>query len=507
VTDPVALEAQDHAWQLKPGYEEFVQGVLAPHARAPEELPGAVVIKTNRIRTVVRFPDGPEGPLFVKRFRARKTGKKLLQLVRGSPAWREWRAMRSLRASGLHCPEPVVIAEEKRGGLVVGSVLATREVPDCEEVAARIRQRRIDGDADERERLARALARVSWAIFAAGADHPDMHPGNFLVRPDGELVVLDLHSVRIQSGLLGPGLRRRRLGKLAWGLGPPFTTPYHAEYLEELRWLCETYAPLDPELGDVDALFDDMHRRALKLEKVRLRSRDKRCLVKSTGFAVEEVGGRRIYRRKEVSRETVLAMLTTGAKQGQAKGQIFERRDHPVGPLRDAALRAWKAARACEVRDVRCPRALALIHEGWPMTRRGTLLLEPSDARPFSEALAGTSEPGRRRELIRSAGRLLGRFHAGGLRYDALGPEAFQVDGEGVLLAGLEGIARRRTPRDERLGTLAELAKAPLTRTERLRFWRAYLAAGARRWLAREGEGERELTRRANGALFTSSAA
>ena len=114
--DILELDLEGHGWQVAAGLEPFLRDVLSPRARDLAELPGAEVVKHNRVRTVVRCP-APGGALYVKRYRARGA-RMVADVARGSPARREWRALLRFADAGIPCPEPVVLGEERRGGLV-----------------------------------------------------------------------------------------------------------------------------------------------------------------------------------------------------------------------------------------------------------------------------------------------------------------------------------------------------------------------------------------------------
>jgi len=241
VLEPISLQAAGAAWRVKPGYERFVQDVLGPAARAPEALPGAERIKHNRVRTVARL-QGPEGPLFCKRFRVVRPMAGWLHLLKASPALREWRVLRHLTRRGVRCPEPVVLGEERRC-LLVGSVLATREEAGSEQANRCIERLRAAGATDELRELVGGLARAVHAVVRAGVDHPDLHVGNFLVARDGGLVALDMHSARIVGRSLGAWWTRRRLAKLVHSLGVGMVVP-PSTALAEVRWFAATYAAL-----------------------------------------------------------------------------------------------------------------------------------------------------------------------------------------------------------------------------------------------------------------------
>ncbi len=531
---PVAAPTGRLRLVVAPGHEAFARDALAPVAAALDRLPGAEVVKHNRVRTVVRAP-GPDGLLYVKRFRTLRLGDRLLSLVRASPARREWTALLHLARAGVPCPAPVLLGEERRGGLLVGSNLATRAVEGADELVRRLDDLRARGDAAGREALLERLAPLARSIFQAGVDHPDLHLGNFLVRGEAELFVLDLHSARVRAGALGARARRARLGKLAhsFGLFEPDTAAWGHE---ELRWFARAYAAHDPELGPADALARELRARAARLEAARLVSRDRRCLVDSTTFVVERRLGRRAYRRREVTAEAVDALvdapplaLVHAHPRGRSrievvaappelglgerlvrKRYLFPSVRSRLGGLREPLpMRAWKAARACEVRGVPAPKHLALVLEGalWPT--RGTVLMELLAGVSMVHHLLEAPQPpapAARRALARDLGRALGRLHASGLKHRDLAVQNLLVrprsvdddhdgDGDGARGAGwdvwvvdLDEVRAGAMSREEKLRALTQLADLPpaATRTDRARFFRAYLEAGGQDVLARE---------------------
>lgn len=531
---PLDVRAGALRLSIDPAYEAFAREALAPVAEAPERLPGAEPVKHNRVRTVVRAP-GPEGLLYVKRFRTLRLGDRLLSLLRASPARREWTALLHLARAGVPCPQPVLMGEERRRGLLVGSVLATRAVDGADELTGRLDALRAHADAAGRQALLQRLAPLARSIFQAGVDHPDLHLGNFLVRGHDELFVLDLHSARVRAGPLGAAARRGRLGKLAhsFGLFEPDTAAWGHE---ELAWFARAYAQVDPALGPADALARDLRARAARLEAARLDSRDRRCLVDSTTFAVDRGAGRRAFRRREVTAEVVRALvdapplaLVHAHPRGRSrievvaappalglgerlvrKRYLFPTWRSRLGGLRQPLpLRAWQAARACEVRGVPAPRHLACVLEGalWPT--RGTVLMELLPGVSMVHRLLeepAPPPPAARQALARDLGRVIGRLHASGLKHRDLAVQNLLVRGRpdapgwDVWVVDLDEVRAGAMSREERLRALTQLADLPpaATRTDRARFFRAYLEAGGRDVLARDLEawGARGLGRR-----------
>jgi hypothetical protein len=511
LTAPVEFLAENHVWHVDPAFEAWVKDTLAPAAHAPEELPGAEVIKANRVRVVARIPT-PAGVLFVKRFRPLSTLTSMKWAVKGTPAGREYRALRRLLSVGLTCPEAVILAEEHRHGLPVGAVLATREIPDCITVGDHLAALRARGDLGGRERLTRALAEAAWTIFRAGGDHPDMHLGNFLLTRNDDLVTLDLHSVNLLPKRLVPKpIRRRRLGKLVHSLG----AAREPEGVEDARSFAQAYAGLDHALGPASRLEKELLARAERVEAVRRLSRDKRCVMNSSLYAAERVDGQQLYRLREVPTDGVLAgctaepiatvhahpygrtrveLIDAPGGMGEAP-RVLRKTYRPTGAAgrlagagHVAALRAWKGARACRVREVPTPMVYAFARDG---ERAFVFMEHVDDARMLHHLARAEPRLGlrSRRLLAEALGALVGRLHNRGLSHGDLsgqnilarprdrGWDLWLLDHEDVRVGG--------TTRADRISAFVQLGDMEgVTRTDCLRFFRAYLEGGGERVLA-----------------------
>ncbi|MGE0711375.1 MAG: lipopolysaccharide kinase InaA family protein [Planctomycetota bacterium] len=542
------LELAGHRLSVAPAWEDAVRAALGEHLRRPEQAAGAEVIKHNKVRTVVRLPTAA-GVVFCKRFRVTRALDRLAHLVRSSPARREWEALLRLARAGVSVPRPVLLAEERAaGGCLVGSVLATVEVAGAAELTRTIDALRAAGDEQRRPALLAALARAVRAVFAAGCDHPDLHLANFLVGPDEAIVALDLHSARLRGGPLGAGQRRKRLVKLAhsFGLFDPDTA---VEAERELAWFCAAWSELDPELGAAGDLARELRRAARGLEARRLRSRDRRCLVDSTGFAVERLGGARVYRRREVPAAALLAAvdaeplavvhehprgrsrIVTVARPADFPGQgpllvkhylYRSLRRRLAGAFEPLPLRSWMAARACEVRGVPAPLHYGLVRRGGPVPRAAAVVMELIADVTMIHVLLQAEQPpapAARRRLARDFGRVMGRFHAMGLLHRDLAVQNVLVrpragggpEGWDVWVIDLDEVRAAPMSTKDKLRALTHMGDLPpgATRTDRLRFWRAYLAAGADEVLAPELArwGERGIGRRVGEALAARAAA
>lgn len=136
--------------------------------------------------TAIAWPDGRS--CYYREFRhggllARMLGTRYLSR---QPLEREIENSRLLDLKGLLVPAPVLGRVERRG-LFVGLALVTERIPGQTLLEA------LDAGTEKPLRpLLERVGRVVARMHEIGFRHRDMHPGNILVRADGEIVLIDL---------------------------------------------------------------------------------------------------------------------------------------------------------------------------------------------------------------------------------------------------------------------------------------------------------------------------
>jgi len=149
------------------------------------------------------------GTLLVK-WRTVRKGRKLRTFLRPSPERKEARALLKAAALGLGCPAPLLVAELRRGPLLVAALAVRPFLEGCSDGAARLLRD------DVSQTMLEALRR--W--HDAGFRHGDCWPKNVLVSDDGSACVpIGFPRARF----VAPGARadRRRvddLARLAYGI-------------------------------------------------------------------------------------------------------------------------------------------------------------------------------------------------------------------------------------------------------------------------------------------------
>ena len=178
------VERDGWVWHLTPAGRDLFGDAGPDPAAWP-----AVVVKQNLQRTVSRA-EVNGAAVYVKRCRPNTPRAWLRELVRPAKARLEFDNAQAVGRRAVPAPRPLGWGTPAGRG-PRESVLLTLEVAG--EPPA------------ERRRLTRLMARLMAVHHARGVDHPDPHPGNYLVEPTPAMALIDLHAVH-----LGPPLDRAR---------------------------------------------------------------------------------------------------------------------------------------------------------------------------------------------------------------------------------------------------------------------------------------------------------
>jgi hypothetical protein len=347
----------------------------------PGRLDGSVRVKVSAARSVWRTTlDGRA--VYVKRYRVRGWRERLKYRFVPPRAEAEWRAARGLAAAGIEAAQPLAVGVARRGPWLTDAFFVAAEAPGVPhtELLAALRDH-----AGGVESLLRATVELHDRLCAAGFFHPDLHGGNMLARLDGgvpRIALVDLHSIRLRRRV-GRGSRARMRAKLAHSL---WRVLQDTEFERVLGLL----AP-----GDAAQL----RRQVGRLERVRLRSRSRRCVLPSTRFAREQVGSWKVWRRREVPSDALLALAAPPEGGGCRIARL------PVGEgVRDVSVQrrprrgclpVWKGCHALSVRGIPTWQAYACMH------RRRLGLLR--DALLVLEHVSGTIRLDRDDPILRDA--------------------------------------------------------------------------------------------------------
>ncbi|MFV1959971.1 MAG: lipopolysaccharide kinase InaA family protein, partial [Planctomycetota bacterium] len=465
---------------------------------------GAEVLRRPRYRSTARLPPaGDAPPLLLKAHRVRTAREGWLARVRRSRARAEWEASRALERAGLPAPRALAWGERWVGGRLRAAFFLAAFLDGRLEFREDHARRGPGG----RHRLERGAGRLLRAMHDAGFDHRDMHAGNVLSDPGAEadLALVDLHRHR-----LARNLRRRRrvaaLGKWCHSLGDVMGCGGRLRTLRAYRG--------DGEKTALRRLYRDVMRVVARLERIRRRSRAKRCLLESTVYT-RTMGRGRGARRRDVPCKRLEALLALHdaalASEGDARvakrgrksrvtrhGDAVVKEAVPAGGL--DRLKAWMASRRrsagyrhahlLDVLGVATARPLAW----WRVDGRDLTFYEDlSDLERLDHFARVVYRAGDRQRAVclrDATADWLAHLHRRGIYHGdlkAVNILVREADDGRVLAFPLIDTDRVRFfdhPVDERrvaknLAQLAASIPQCVTRTERLRWFRRYAAGGA----------------------------
>ncbi len=494
----VRFEADGMRWVAEGWLDQPLRERLVPNLATPEAV-GAEQVKRSLSRSVYRMELGGRS-VYVKLHKVRSWKEWLKYLVLPSRAAVEWEVSRALAERGIPAARAVAFGERRIFGVLAEAVLVSEAVEACVPF----------GEARRRDPglLSRA-ARLVRKAHDAGVHHRDLHGGNILVAGT-ELVFVDLHRVRVH----GTASQRERvagvahfLAALGGGVGEDERFSFVREYLGDSASEAER------------ARFARSVERLVKhLRERRYASRTKRCTKKSTGFRRERVGGMTVRRRANFPKELVLAAIERHKEQTAVGGSSVLKCDGRTRVTRVAlvaegcppslcvkefiragllrrigdavvgspARRAWVGANACVVRGIPTPNPLAMVDAG----ERSFFIAEyVENAQEVVEYISDFGRPRGReataawRKFLHELARFIRTVHSHRLRHRDLSGKNILVrehDGRSeFFLVDVGDIRPGQKPslrfKIKNLGQLDDVYVPP-SRTDRLRFYRAYAA-------------------------------
>ncbi|MEW6745305.1 MAG: lipopolysaccharide kinase InaA family protein [Planctomycetota bacterium] len=490
------------------GDPTWLRAAIAAEATARQRR-GEVLreLETRRVQAVV--VEGENVEVLVKEFEERGAASRVRRLLGLSRADREWHASGRLGRAGVPHVGYLVRGRTGRFTRHPRDVLVAPFIPEArtlEEVA-------IDPSgltACARRALSRDLGRLIARLHAAGLVHRDLHPGNILVTPHGELLLIDLHRVRSRRWE-GPRGTERDLTDLAHFF---LTRSSRADRLRLLKTYWGEVGRLRPPQRAATRRLGEA---ALQSLRRFLRRRERRAMRSGRDYRRAEVFGLTGFMAREplASRTLDLLLSPTGEDFGlegellhstsssrilccrTARGpvcvKIYE--EPGIGGLAkrlwrgSRGQRAWLGYQRLALRGVPVPFPLLYLEEAWYSPRRRSLVVTRfvEDAPHLKTYLADSPDhPQERREVLRRLARALRRLHDLALRDRDLKAENILVDraGPNALVIDPDGVAPLRP--GDRHTVAADLARlnasfphpGPVAPKERLRFLDDYLTAG-----------------------------
>ena len=534
VTSPAGAvaRADGRVWHLSPEGEALF-GSVGPALDRWLADGTAEVVKHGSHRTVYRVAL-PTGAVYVKHCRINGPRAWAREALRPPKARLEFENARRLLALGVGAAVPLAwgAAYSAWPG---ESFLGTRDlapaIPFIDFVAAQFPALALDEQCHVRRQLARGLGRFLARLHDAGVTHPDPHPGNLLVELPPSLVphfsLLDVHAVRFGRPLSWAESRANLILYNRWFL-------LHATATDRLRFwrayrLARQTLPAAPP--------EQAHREAAELERATRASNRRFWLARTgryrgthrtvrrvraagvRGLAVRDLpdaflrdllanpdaafarAGTRLLKQCVSSTVAELEMPTPDGQRPVILKRVNLR--SALDPLKNlfrpsAVRRSWLMGHGLCERQLPTPRPLAVFHRyraGF-LPAEGYLLTEKvPDAVGLPEAVKACRDPGVLRAWGERLARVVRTMHDRGVSHRDLKAPNVMLQGAATdpaaatpVLIDLVGVraSAGEVPFARAARELARLnasfhAMPHVTRTERLRFLRAYLGAGERR--------------------------
>ncbi|HEY7313099.1 MAG TPA: lipopolysaccharide kinase InaA family protein [Gemmataceae bacterium] len=532
-------------WQIRPGLE---------HLFGPDGLRLNEWLTTGQARMVKHGPHRtvyhvvlPGLSFYLKHNRLADRRAWLRELVRPSKARVEYNHALAVAARHIPTIEPLAIGETRRGAGPPCSFLITRTLPETRSLTSFLentlpqwphpRRTRM------RQRLAAALGQLLAHMHDAGIAHHDLHPGNLLLRLDGddhpELFLIDLHALRLGAPLSWRARRANLIVLNRWFM-------LRSERTDRLRfWFayCSAQRAGRPRSGARASRPLTKHRAAIaELERGTLASNlrfwrglDRRCRGVNRHFRRvrgPDVAGHVVT---DLAPEALAPLLADPdavferpdavvLKQSRSSAVVEFDLPGPDGPRRvvckrfavtrwsdpwtalfrpTPALRSYVMGHGLRLRCLPTPRPLAvwhryrrgLPHEGYLLTEKAPDALDLLRFLNHLDSLPADDGRAVLRRLIDQLARLIATLHQRLLSHRDLKAANLLIGGVSTLARGgetsicfidLVGVRRmRKLRRCRRVQNLARLNasfhnRPALTRTDRLRFLRVYLRWGLR---------------------------
>jgi heptose I phosphotransferase len=193
-----------------PGHELWLDAVFAKHWQgldpfvAARNLQGQVFRDIEQRQTLAFELDGRR--YFIKRHcgvKLREIFKNLLSLrLPVVSARNEYRAIRAMEQLGLLVPAAAAYGRRGWRPATLESFLVTHDVGPHESLEDHCRDWRSSPPSfRHKQELLQAVADIARRMHDAGICHRDFYLCHFLLRPDGRLVVIDLHRALVKQRL------------------------------------------------------------------------------------------------------------------------------------------------------------------------------------------------------------------------------------------------------------------------------------------------------------------
>ena len=388
-------------------YASLIPGELVEKIRDVYSHPELSVIKENNVRVslFVTLPESGE-VIFVKRYKSIGLMNIFKYFFFSSKASSEWKNMNHFLRKDIPVPLPIAKGEKRRLHCLLDSYLVTKTIVNAMPLHSYVADHLdVDKSPDallKRRMIIKKLALLVQKVHNEGFFYRDLHAGNILVLESNggetQICPIDFHKVW-HLGYLPIWMRIRDLAQLKNSLSTSRT--------DQLRFLQEYVKTCPSFLKRFKVHARRIERKADKLWRIHLKSRTKRCLLKSSEFDVKKKRSQTVFCNKHYSEKLItdiveayhhvpasdkLSVLKKTAKEivsvvtvnhhGKELKVLVKESNYPtfLSRLRfvlfqSRARKYWYASRGLKVRKIATPSALTLIEMRCFGLPRQTILL------------------------------------------------------------------------------------------------------------------------------------
>ncbi|MBI4834015.1 MAG: hypothetical protein HY811_04245 [Planctomycetes bacterium] len=487
--------------------------------------------RDRKTRTIFYMPLPSESRLFAKRYKIHSFAERIKSFFSTSKAQYEFEMYRYLRNKGLPVAQPVAYLEKRKWNVLKESYLFLTELPRVTDLKQFILDKysppqgglQLDDELrQEKKHILKRLAEIVRSLHGANFWHRDLHVGNVLVQTP-EMEPLKLYLTDFHQGRRTWMYSKRKVdnvAQLCYSLRlilPMSDIVRFINYYRSLDVRKETVRPFIREVLEI-------------VEKIRFRhwqSRARRCLKNSSLFAVESQSGYKVYHRRSFALNRIGELIKAHKELSKTPDKLFKstpKRKISFLPLPATQTEAekcyvkeysysfwnmiaslfrqhpakadWFSHQGFNVRGMFVPEALAMVEEklGIFTTRAFIITKEVCNSLPSGQYATarfsgGVERDDKKRYLKEFANEVChlhqrGIFHADLKANNILVIDEPSGERDGAFrrfcFLDLDRVKfKLETSRKERVKNLAQLNAATasvLTRADRLRFFRHYLA-------------------------------
>ena len=402
-------------------------------------------VSKHNSRKQIIFIDTAVGQFYLKlNFLVRaKDRRRHLLLPRRRQA--EWRNLHKLKAAGLDAAEPVIWGQNFR--LTPKSFF--------------IITRAVDGHTlNRRLELNAALLGAFFAnLHHKGFYYADLHPGNIIIQPYGQPVLIDAQELFCLKKIPGM-LRAYNLGRLYLALAPTAPAGWFEEFLQTYN------AGFAKNLG-----LQQIRQASTRHHLKHIKSRTKRCLKNTSEFEAIKSGGQKIYKRRDFKWKAadILHALENGVDLKERKVFAYESvciKIHAKGRFhKDRCLASWINSRTLDMHGIDIPRALGYFR----FNHKSYFIAEYfKDGVPLYKFVPTLAEAENKRAIIKQLARWVRNIHNHAIWQKDFNSTNLLYSGSRFILLDLDNIRFGRLTETQKIYNLAQL-NASISDSIRLR--------------------------------------